>query len=103
MARSASSLFAAGVTGGEVTVVDVRSAAEWAHGHLPGALHIPLGSLAERLAAIPPRKPVIVQCQGGTRSAMAASVLLSHGVPGVINLRGGYDEWRREALPIVHD
>lgn len=101
--QASASGVAARVTSGEVTVVDVRSAAEWAHGHLPGALHIPLGSLAERLAAIPPRKPVIVQCQGGTRSAMAASVLLSHGVPGVINLRGGYDEWRREALPIVHD
>jgi hydroxyacylglutathione hydrolase len=59
--------------------------------------------LSERVAMIPPRKPVIVQCQGGTRSAMAASVLQNHGVPDVINLRGGYDEWRREALPIVHD
>ena len=94
---------AARVTSGEVTVVDVRSAAEWAHGHLPGALHIPLGVLSERVAAIPPHKPVIVQCQGGSRSAMAASVLLSRGVRDVINLRGGYDEWRREALPIVHD
>ena len=101
--QASASAIAARVTSGEVTVVDVRNASEWAHGHLPGALHIPLGVLSERVAMIPPRKPVIVQCQGGTRSAMAASVLQSHGVPDVINLCGGYDEWRREALPIVHD
>ncbi|MFI5232808.1 MAG: rhodanese-like domain-containing protein [Gemmatimonadales bacterium] len=101
--QASASAIAARVTSGEVTVVDVRSAAEWAHGHLPGALHIPLGVLSERVAMIPRRKPVIVQCQGGTRSAMAASVLQNHGVPDVINLRGGYDEWRREALPVVHD
>jgi len=92
---------AARVTSGEVTVVDVRNATEWAHGHLPGALHIPLGLLVERLREIPRGRPVVVHCQGGTRSAMAASVLLGRGVHDVINLRGGYDEWRREALPLV--
>ncbi len=99
---ASSSGLAARITSGEVTVVDVRRASEWAHGHLPGALHIPLGALAGRLGEIPRGQPVVVQCQGGTRSAMAASVLLSHGVRDVINLRGGYEEWRREALPIVH-
>jgi hydroxyacylglutathione hydrolase len=93
---------AARVTSGEVTVVDVRSATEWAHGHLPGALHIPLGLLTERLGEIPRGRPVVVHCQGGTRSAMAASVLLGRGIQDVINLRGGYDEWRREALPLAH-
>jgi hydroxyacylglutathione hydrolase len=92
---------AARVTSGEVTVVDVRNAAEWAHGHLPGALHIPLGLLTERLGEIPRGRPVVVHCQGGTRSAMAASVLMGRGVHDVIDLRGGYDEWRRVALPLV--
>ena len=91
------------VKSGEVIVVDVRNASEWAHGHLPGALHIPVGYLAERFGEIPRGRPVLVQCQGGTRSAIAASVLLAHGVSGVINLRGGFDEWNREALPVVHD
>ena len=103
VAQTSSSAIAARVTSGEVTVVDVRSASEWAHGHLPGALHIPVGHLTQRLAEIPRDRPVIVQCQGGARSAIASSVLLSHGVRDVINLRGGYDEWSREALPIVHD
>jgi hydroxyacylglutathione hydrolase len=99
--QAAAAGIAGRVRGGEVTVVDVRSAAEWAHGHIPGALHIPLGVLAERMTEIPRHRPVVVQCQGGTRSAMAASVLLSRGVRDVINLRGGYDEWRRESLPVV--
>jgi hydroxyacylglutathione hydrolase len=90
---------AARVTSGDVAVIDVRNASEWAHGHLPGALHIPVGHLTRRLGEIPRDRPVVVQCQGGTRSAIAASVLLRCGMRDVINLRGGYDEWRREALP----
>ena len=91
------------IASGEVTVVDVRNASEWAHGHLPRALHIPVGHLSSRAAEIPRDRPVVVQCQGGGRSAIAASVLLRLGVSDVINLRGGYDEWNREALPVVHD
>lgn len=94
---------AARVTSGDITVVDVRNASEWQHGHLPGALHIPVELLAARVGEIPRDRPVLVQCQGGTRSAIAASVLLRHGIPDVIDLRGGYDEWRREALPIARD
>lgn len=88
---------------GEVAVVDVRNASEWAHGHLPRAVHIPVGYLTSRVGEIPRDRPVVVQCQGGTRSAIAASVLLRLGVSNVINLRGGFDEWSREALPVVHD
>jgi hydroxyacylglutathione hydrolase len=91
------------VASGEVAVVDVRSASEWAHGHLPRAMHIPVGYLSSRVNEIPRDRPVVVQCQGGTRSAIAASVLLRLGVSDVINLRGGLDEWNREALPVVHD
>jgi hydroxyacylglutathione hydrolase len=97
------SAIAARVQSGAVTVVDVRNASEWAQGHVPGALHIPVGLLSERLAEIPRDRPVVVQCQGGTRSAIAASVLLGLGVRDVVNLRGGFSEWEREALPIAHD
>ncbi|HEY1611921.1 MAG TPA: rhodanese-like domain-containing protein [Paraburkholderia sp.] len=91
------------IASGAVALIDVRNAQEWAHGHIPGALHIPVGQLALRLGEIPRGQPVAVQCQGGTRSAIAASVLLSRGIPGVINLRGGYDEWARAGLPLAHD
>ena len=76
-----------------VTVVDVRSAAEWATGHIPGAMHIPLGHLARRAKEIPAGRPVVVQCQAGGRSAIAASVLERLGFTGVLNLSGGINAW----------
>lgn len=91
------------VDGREVTIVDVRNDSEWAHGHLRGALHIPLGALASRVAEIPAGRPVVVHCQGGTRSAIAASILLGHGVRDVSNMRGGYADWERAGLPTVAD
>ncbi len=99
--QASSSGIASRVASGEVAVIDVRNASEWAHGHLIGALHIPVGELAARLAEIPRDRPVLVHCQGGTRSAISASILLSRGVRDVINLRGGYEEWKREALPTI--
>ncbi len=83
-----------------VTVVDVRGAAEWATGHLPGATHIPLGYLAERAADIPAGRPIVVQCQSGGRSAIAASLLGRLGVANVVNLTGGITAWAAAGLPI---
>lgn len=78
---------------GSVTVVDVRNRTEWDAGHLPGARHIPIGALAERLGEIPRDRPIVVQCQSGARSAIASSVLQRLGVTGVIDLRGGFQAW----------
>jgi hydroxyacylglutathione hydrolase len=103
VAQTTAAAIAPRIKSGAVTLIDVRSASEWAHGHVPGALHIPVGLLKQRLAEIPRDRPVIVQCQGGTRSAIAASVLLGSGVRDIVNLRGGFDEWKREALPIAND
>lgn len=85
---------------GEVSVVDVRSANEWAGGHLHGAIHIPLGYLAERARDIPAGKPIVVQCQAGGRSAIAASLLGRLGATNVINLSGGYEAWTESGLPV---
>jgi hydroxyacylglutathione hydrolase len=84
----------------DVTVLDVRSANEWANGHLPGALHIPLGYLAERAEEIPRSKPVVVQCQSGARSSIAASVLERLGFSDVSNLSGGFSGWSASGLPV---
>ena len=82
-------------------VIDVRSAAEWATGHLPGALHVPLGYLAGRLDSLPRTTTLITQCQSGARSAIAASLLEKHGFDHVLNLTGGIAQWRAAGLPIV--
>ncbi len=81
------------VSAGTVTVVDVRSANEWAGGHVPGAIHIPLGYLAERIGSIPTTRPIVLQCQAGSRSAIAASLLERLGFTSVINLTGGFSAW----------
>lgn len=83
------------VARGDVHVVDVRGQSEWRMGHVPGARNIPLGHLRERLGELPAGRPVVLQCQGGTRSAIAASVLLAGGVRDVVNYRGGFADWER--------
>ena len=80
-------------------VIDVRSPEEWSHGHLPGAIHIPLAALPDRLDEIDPSRPVVLQCRGGGRSAIASSLLMSRGLTNVANLKGGYDAWVAQGLP----
>ncbi len=75
----------------DVAVVDVRSANEWQEGHLPSAIHIPLGHLEERIADVPADRQVVVHCQAGARSAIAASLLKKLGRQNVANLAGGYE------------
>jgi hydroxyacylglutathione hydrolase len=84
----------------EVTLLDVRSATEWAAGHIPGAVHIPLGYLTDRLHDVPADRPVVVQCQAGARSAIAASVLRRAGRDTVVNLVGGMAAWQDAGLPV---
>ena len=96
----------AALSANTVSVIDVRSANEWAGAHIPGALHIPLGYLADRQAEIPAGKPVVVQCYSGARSAIAASVLERGGLRNVSNLAGGFSEWCAAKFPIeegVHE
>jgi len=83
-----------------VTVVDVRSGNEWSEGHLPGAMHIPLGYLPDRLGDIPSDRPVVVQCQSGGRSSIAASILERAGFRDVTNLTGGLGAWTAAGLPL---
>jgi hydroxyacylglutathione hydrolase len=87
---------------GEATVIDVRGRAEWAAGHLPGAMNIPLGELSERLGEVPADRPVIVQCQSGARSAIAASVLQALGRANVRDLVGGIEAWQRAGFTVVN-
>ena len=81
------------VTANDVQVVDVRSENEWRSGHIATAQHVPLGYLLDRLNEIPIDRPVIVHCQAGKRSAIAASLLKRAGRRGVVNLTGGMDAW----------
>lgn len=85
---------------GGVTVVDVRNDQEWTAGHLAGAQSIPLGALAQRMAELEPDGAIVVHCQGGTRSAIAASMLLAAGHRTVANLAGGFTAWNAAGFPV---
>jgi hydroxyacylglutathione hydrolase len=88
------------VAAGEVIVVDVRNDHEWQAGHIPGARHLMLGYLPERVSEIPTDKPVLVQCQSGVRSAIGASILQAKGILNVMNLSGGINAWAAAGLPV---
>jgi hydroxyacylglutathione hydrolase len=86
-----------------VTVLDVRNDDEWRQGRVPGARHIPLGELSARVEELRDAGPLLVHCQGGTRSAIAASVLLAHGFDDVSNVAGGYAAWKGAGYTPEHD
>ena len=77
-------------------LVDVRSAAEYADGHLPGALNIPHTELRERLGEVPRGRTVLVYCASGFRSYLALRVLRQRGWDDVRSLSGGLATLRLE-------
>ncbi len=76
-----------------VKVVDVRTAEEFATGHVAGALNIPHDQIARRHAEIgPPSTPVLLYCKSGRRSALAGEALRQQGFTAIYDL-GTYDRW----------
>ncbi|WP_406861884.1 rhodanese-like domain-containing protein [Streptomyces sp. HUAS MG47] len=78
-----------------LTVVDVRTPAEYASGHVPGALNVPLDRLGQAVPALrdaAARGELLVVCQSGNRSATARDRLAAEGVPA-LNLTGGTSGW----------
>lgn len=84
----------------EVTLLDVRGAAEWGSGHLPGAKHIPLGDLPARVAEVPRDKPVVVYCRTGTRSKIGISVLRRAGFTQLMDHGTGFVGHAEAGLPV---
>lgn len=85
---------------GTVSVVDVRGRSEWDAGHLPGVLNLPVGFLPDQLGDLPRSGTIVLQCQGGGRSSIGASVLRALGVQDVVNLTDGFDGWSAAGLPV---
>lgn len=83
----------------DLAVLDVRGRAEWEAGHLPGVENIPVGYLTDQLHEIPRDRPLVMHCQAGGRSAIAASLLRSRGFDNVFNLKGGYGAWEASGNP----
>jgi hydroxyacylglutathione hydrolase len=84
----------------DMPILDVRAQSEYEAEHIPGALHIHLGQIAQRLREIPDDEPLAVQCSSGTRSQMVASILHKHGYTNIVNMAGGLDAWKKAKLPV---
>lgn len=85
---------------GEPTIIDVREPDEFAQGHVPGAVNIPLGQLPRRLQDVPSDEAVYVICLSGGRSAQASALLAQQGRDAV-DVLGGMTQWRRNGLPLA--
>jgi len=87
-----------------LVVLDVRDAAEFASGHIPGAVNIPYGEVGERAGELPEGRQIAAVCSGGKRSGLAASLLQREGFERVIHVgKGGVGTWTRAGHPIDTD
>ena len=82
-------------------MLDVREPVEWAHGHIDGAVHIPLATLPLRHAELSGTQTLVV-CKVGARSAQAVAWLRQQGHE-VVNLDGGMLDWEAAGRPMVSD
>ena len=80
-------------------LVDVREEFEWLGGNLAeeGALHLPMGQLAERIQELPDDRDIVIYCQVGARGQRAVETLRAAGLHRVRNLEGGYKAWLASA------
>ena len=80
--------------------IDVRSATEFAAGHIPGAINIPMEEIESRIGDLRPENHMVLVCQSGKRASMTLALLAGRaGDPCV--LRGGTDAWKKAGLPLV--
>lgn len=86
---------------GGLSVLDVREQAEWDHGHIDGAVHIPMTELTERLGEVPEGRTVVV-CRVGARSAQVVAYLAQQGHE-VVNLDGGMVDWVDSGRALVSE
>lgn len=83
-------------------LLDVREDDEWAAGHAPHALHIPMGEVPSRADEIPADGELLVICRSGGRSARVVAYLGGAG-RAAVNVDGGMDSWAAAGRPLVAD
>lgn len=78
-----------------IVLLDVRTDKEYAQGHIPGAVHVPLTDIGEKVKKLKKDKDIVVFCQNGNRSIWAIKRLMGMGYKNLYNLKGGYRAWKR--------
>lgn len=86
---------------GEYTLIDVRTAMEFATGALPGAINVPLDSMRDHLGEIPSDRPIVLYCGVGLRGYLASNILRQNGFADVRNLIGGIKTFRSATAPVA--
>lgn len=83
--------------------VDVRTAEEWAAGHLKMALHLPLHQVGDKAASLLPdkNKAIVTYCRSGARAQKAAEILRGLGYAKVTAMTGGYDDLKAAGYPVT--
>lgn len=79
-------------TNAEHLLIDVRTASEYASGHIEGSINIPVEEIASRLSEIPTDIPLVIYCRSGNRSAQAAGILSRNNYSDIYDL-GGIISW----------
>ena len=91
--------------GEKIILIDTREDAEWARGHIPGAVHLGKGIIERDIEKTVPNKDaaVVLYCGGGFRSALAADNLQKMGYRNVISMDGGWRGWTEAGFPVIRD
>jgi rhodanese-related sulfurtransferase len=81
-------------------VVDVRTPAEFATGHIPGAINIPFDRILDGIASIPSPGAIALYCMKGPRARVAEEALRNAGRAPLLHVEGGLEAWKRAGLPV---
>ena len=82
-----------------IVLLDVREPHEYAHCHVEGSVHIPMGQIPARLAELPDDQQILVLCHHGGRSMRVTQFLRANHFPLVSNIAGGIDAWAETIEP----
>ncbi len=89
----------------DITILDVRTPAEFAGGHLPGAVNIDVegGTFDQQVAALPKDDTYLVYCHSGNRSGVATEAMAKAGFTHLLDLQGGVTAWQQAGGTLVTD
>jgi len=87
----------------EAVIIDIRDKKEFSDGRITGAVHVPYGSLQERISEFEKykEKQIILVDKMGQHSGMAGKIFLAEGFENVCRMTGGIGEWKNSNLPLV--
>jgi rhodanese-related sulfurtransferase len=89
--------------GPDAYLLDVREPEEWAAGHAPGAHHLPMMEIPQRMTDVPDDADVVVVCRSGGRSGQVVAYLANNGWDNVRNLDGGMFAWAAAGREMTAD